>query len=75
MLGDLCVRMFLTGMALAWAGTIHPQIFDVTAALSGAILPSRDAVERSRATCLSTLLYDLFPSLEAFAVSSLWRLL
>lgn len=27
------------------------------------------------ATCLSTLLYDLFPSLEAFTVSSLWRLL
>lgn len=57
------------------AGTVRPQMLDVTAALPRALLPSRVAVERSSATCLLTLLYDFSPLLEALPCSSLWRLL
>lgn len=57
------------------AGTVRPQMVDVTAALPRALLPPRVAVERSSATCLLTLVYDLFPLLEALPFSSLWRLL
>lgn len=74
----MCAVSHSYGVGLVEAarvGTVRPQIFDVTAALPGGILPSGVAAERSSATCLSTLLYDLFPSLEAFIIFSLWRLL